>query len=510
MPAQNNNRRSVSRSAKKPSRVQPVGWTRRRLVFQVVALFALVAAALMWRSFAATTPPAGFVYRNGRQLMLNGATYQFVGFDAFGITGCEGSPWTRSQLDAYFAQLPPASVTRFWAFKQGGTATIDQVVASAEAHNQKVVPVLDNDLSDCNDEGAKNSSWYASGYKSVYVPWVQTMAARYKDSPAIAYWETINEAGQSSGEGSLNGTTMQNFYNTVAGNIKAIDPNHLVSTGDNAEFNYSGGASAYQTAASGSNIDMLSLHDYEYDYVSNAPVVSSHFASTKAAAMALDKPIVIGEMNLSACNGITTTARATILKQRIAAYLSQAASGVMLWNRSQVLYGTDCSGENYVIAGNDPAIAMIQGYAITGVVATPPTGTIPTGGATGGGSGTGGSGTGTGTGSGGSGSVATPPVVPAPDTTKPSVPGSFQAPRITRSSVTLQWNASTDNVGVKGYQVYRNGSKIADQSATSLTVYGLASGTTYTFMVRAYDAAGNFSGSTQISIHTPSKHSWWW
>jgi chitinase len=89
------------------------------------------------------------------------------------------------------------------------------------------------------------------------------------------------------------------------------------------------------------------------------------------------------------------------------------------------------------------------------------------------------------------------------DTTPPSVPGSLRVTGTTSSSVSLAWNASTDNVGVTGYDVYRGATKVATATGTSYTDSGLASGTTYTYTVRARDGAGNVSGaSNQVSATT--------
>ena len=59
----------------------------------------------------------------------------------------------------------------------------------------------------------------------------------------------------------------------------------------------------------------------------------------------------------------------------------------------------------------------------------------------------------------------------------------------------MGWSASTDNVGVTGYDVYRNGTKIATTglSATSYTYTALTCNTTYTVGLVAFDAAGNRS-----------------
>jgi chitinase len=79
------------------------------------------------------------------------------------------------------------------------------------------------------------------------------------------------------------------------------------------------------------------------------------------------------------------------------------------------------------------------------------------------------------------------------DTTPPSTPGDLHATGTTSSSVSLAWNAATDNVGVTGYDVYRNGTKVGTPSGTSYTDNGLAASTAYTYTVRARDAAGNVS-----------------
>jgi len=90
------------------------------------------------------------------------------------------------------------------------------------------------------------------------------------------------------------------------------------------------------------------------------------------------------------------------------------------------------------------------------------------------------------------------------DTQAPTAPTGLAAPSKTQTSVTLTWNASTDNVGVTGYDIY-NGSTLSGSTtgATSFTVTGLTPGTTYSFTVKAKDAAGNASAaSSALSVTT--------
>jgi chitodextrinase len=90
-----------------------------------------------------------------------------------------------------------------------------------------------------------------------------------------------------------------------------------------------------------------------------------------------------------------------------------------------------------------------------------------------------------------------------PDTSPPSTPGTLSASGTTSTSTTLSWGASTDNVGVTGYDVIRNGATVATVTGTSTTQTGLTPSTAYSFQVKARDAAGNLSaGSNTVSVTT--------
>ena len=94
----------------------------------------------------------------------------------------------------------------------------------------------------------------------------------------------------------------------------------------------------------------------------------------------------------------------------------------------------------------------------------------------------------------------------AVDTQAPTAPTSLVSSNLTSTSVTVSWTASTDNVGVTGYEVSRNGTIVsASQSTTSYNATGLSASTPYSFTVRAKDAAGNWSPvSTALSVTTPA------
>ncbi|WP_082420557.1 glycosyl hydrolase family 18 protein [Paenibacillus sp. A3] len=90
------------------------------------------------------------------------------------------------------------------------------------------------------------------------------------------------------------------------------------------------------------------------------------------------------------------------------------------------------------------------------------------------------------------------------DTTPPTAPTGVSASNVTSSSVTLAWTASTDNVGVTGYDVYQGGTLVGSVATTSYTVTGLTASTSYTFTVKAKDAAGNVSAASNAVTVTTS------
>src|SRR5262249_4790055 len=70
-----------------------------------------------------------------------------------------------------------------------------------------------------------------------------------------------------------------------------------------------------------------------------------------------------------------------------------------------------------------------------------------------------------------------------PDTTPPSVPTGLAATSITDTAIDLAWNASTDDVAVAGYRVYRDGALVGSTAATSFADSGLTPLTSYSYRV---------------------------
>ncbi|WP_264535568.1 M4 family metallopeptidase [Flavobacterium sp. N1736] len=82
------------------------------------------------------------------------------------------------------------------------------------------------------------------------------------------------------------------------------------------------------------------------------------------------------------------------------------------------------------------------------------------------------------------------------DTVAPSTPTALAASGTTGTTTNLTWTASTDNVAVTGYDIYQGTTLKGSSATTSYTVTGLTASTAYTFSVKAKDAAGNTSASS--------------
>ncbi|MEZ2367918.1 M60 family metallopeptidase [Bacillus sp. RCC_6_1] len=91
-------------------------------------------------------------------------------------------------------------------------------------------------------------------------------------------------------------------------------------------------------------------------------------------------------------------------------------------------------------------------------------------------------------------------VNPKPDTESPTQPQGLYASNLTSNSVELKWNPSTDNVGVKEYQVLRDGQLIQTVQGTTFTDQNLTVNKEYKYAVKAVDAAGNTSIQSEILL----------
>lgn len=90
------------------------------------------------------------------------------------------------------------------------------------------------------------------------------------------------------------------------------------------------------------------------------------------------------------------------------------------------------------------------------------------------------------------------------DTQAPTAPTNLNTTVTSNTQINLNWTASTDNVGVTGYQIFRGGTQVGTSTATTFNDTGLTASTAYSYTVKAVDAAGNLSGNSNTATATTS------
>ena len=85
------------------------------------------------------------------------------------------------------------------------------------------------------------------------------------------------------------------------------------------------------------------------------------------------------------------------------------------------------------------------------------------------------------------------------DAEAPTVPTGLTATAVSSSQINLSWTASTDNVGVEGYDIYRNNTLVGSTLSTTYNNTGLKASTSYTYKIVAKDGSGNRSAASQTA-----------
>jgi mannan endo-1,4-beta-mannosidase len=318
---------------------------------------------------------------SGGSLEIDGIPTKFSGVNAFELAtswgtnaGCGGMV-TSAQTASLFASLPPHSLVRFWAF-QGTLATndttdqidwapIDQVFYLAAQYHVYLLPAITDQDGTCDGNHWQDPSWYAGGYKDVfnapansdgrgltplsYWTYMQELVNRYRNSPALGMWEPISEPEASTCAPAYEPTNCQghqtcpvestaaadllSFFNTVGGEIHALDPNHLVEAGFLGGGQCGTSGPDYQVVGASPGINVLSVHDY----YGSAPLGGDQWngmALRFAQASALQKPIITGEVGIIAggpsCESLAL--RASQMANKMKAQFAAGTSAFLVWD----------------------------------------------------------------------------------------------------------------------------------------------------------------------------------
>ncbi|TVY16294.1 Mannan endo-1,4-beta-mannosidase A [Lachnellula arida] len=223
------------------------------------------------------------------------------GFNDVTSTPSSGTVWYQSFINGSDPVINTGS---------DGLERLDYVVQSAEAHNISLIINFVNNWSDYGGMAAyvsyyglsSNTAWYnSSAAQAQYQKYIAAVVARYKTSKNIFAWELANEPR-------CNGcatSVITSWVNTTSAYIKGLDPNHMVTVGDEG-FGLSGGATGDYPYSSGegesfhdnlaiSTIDFGTYHLYPSSWGENDTWAQQWIQAHADVGTALGKPVILEE-----------------------------------------------------------------------------------------------------------------------------------------------------------------------------------------------------------------------
>ena len=333
----------------------------------------------------------GFVYRNGSDLKLEGKKFRFAGTNNYYLMYK-----SRTMVDAVLEKAAANNfdVVRTWGFLDignpdgssgqkpadgvyfqywdgtkpayndgpDGLERMDYIVAKAGELGVKLVIPLTNNWSTFGgmDQyvrwagGQYHDDFYRDPQvRAWYKAWISHMLNRvntvtgvaYKDDPTIMTWELANEPRCLSGDlprsPNCNTETLTTWADEMSGHIKSVDPNHLVSVGDEGfyctnpssdEWTENCGEGVDTVAfAKLPNVDVLSFHLYPDHWDKDAAWSEAWIKNHIRAADRIGKPVMLGEFGWQ-----DKTTRNPVFKAWTDVALKQKIDGMLYWILSDV------------------------------------------------------------------------------------------------------------------------------------------------------------------------------
>ncbi|WP_392674555.1 cellulase family glycosylhydrolase [Streptomyces sp. LN785] len=476
----------------------------RRWASVLVAVLALLTAPLMaaGSARAATTPGTGYWHTSGRQILDAGnQPVRIAGINWFGFETANHvvhGLWARDYKsmmdqmkslgyntirlpysDDIFKGTTPDSIN-FYNMNsdlQGlnSLQVMDKIVNYAGSIDLKVI--LDRHRP---DSGGQSALWYTSSVpESTWLANLTAVATRYAGNPAVVGIDLHNEPHDPACWGCGDTATDWRLAAERGGDaVLAANPNLLIFVEGVQTYNGSSswwggnlqGAGQYPVRLDVANRVVYSAHDYATSVASQPWFSDPSFPSNMAGIW--DKnwgylfkqniaPVWVGEFGTTLQSATDQTWLKTLVQ-----YLRPTAQyGADSFQWTFWSWNPD-SGDTGGILNDDWTTVNTTKDSYLATIKAPGFG----GGNTGGGGGG--------------------------DTQAPTVPGNLTATGTASSSVSLSWSPSTDNTGVTSYDVYRGSTLVGSSTTTGFTDTGLTAATTYSYTVRAKDAAGNSSAAS--------------
>jgi len=311
----------------------------------------------------------------------------------------------------------------------------------------------------------------------------------------VSQLTSIPAAGYGGGGGTVSNT------NNSGGGGGGSNPTPSVSLTAPASNAYLSGSSVTLTATASESGGMIASVQFEVDGTSIATVSSSPYTTTWDSTGVSDGAHTLYAVAKDA-SGNYATSTESVTVENTPVSISSISSGTptttaatITWTTNEaasstILYGTTAS---YGSASSSASFATSHSIMLTNLVAsttydfqvqvTNAAGSSATS----------------------TNQTFTTTRLAGPDTTPPTTPTDLTAVAASVSELDLSWTASNDNGGGDSccsYQIYRDGSEIATTSATTYADTGLAASSTHSYIINAYDAAGNVSSASNTATST--------
>ena len=214
--------------------------------------------------------------------------------------------------------------------------------------------------------------WYQAGYRttlegvSTYRDWVAEAVARYRDNPTVGIWQLVNEGEARNAAGSCSEATataaLRSFADDMAGLVKSIDPNHLVSLGT-ISGQCGSNTTDYLTINRSPFIDLCDYHDYQNSY---SPMGLNDLNNGLQVSLdrchAAGKAFFVGEIGIpfKSLSPPSTVARAALFDAKLKAQFTAGSVGELLWCWSNTYNAVP--PRDMEIAPGDPALKVLAKY----------------------------------------------------------------------------------------------------------------------------------------------------
>ncbi|WP_344659418.1 cellulase family glycosylhydrolase [Catenulispora subtropica] len=334
------------------------------------------------------------------------------------------------------------------------------------------------------DSGGQSALWYTSAVpESTWISDLTALATRYQGNTAVVGIDLHNEPHDPACWGCGDTTIDWRLAAERAGNaVLAVDPHLLIFVEGVQTFNGSSywwggnlqGAGTYPVRLNVADQLVYSAHDYATSVASQTWFSDPSFPANMPGIWGKNwgylfdgntAPVWVGEFGTT----LASTTDQVWLKALVQYLRPTATSGADSYQWTFWSWNPDSGDTGGILEGDWQTVDTVKDGYLASIKAPGFTG---------------GSGGGT-------------------DTTPPSVPTRVAVTGTTSTSASLSWTASTDDVGVTGYDVYRGTTLAGTTSSPSFTDTGLTPSTAYSYTVKAFDAAGNLSAaSTAVTATT--------